>query len=248
MRFRVLSVWMMPLPARVSCRLVFVFAVITVLAGSLARSQQQPRFAQIERDGRISWTSETNVSYQLQRVGQLGSGVWTNVGSPVTGDGGIVSVTDQSPGSAQVFYRVVATNSFSCTNGGGAICAAAVSLGSIAGDTNDCVIGPVVIGCGNAWFRIRLLETATASVGLRLDVALDSPPGVNYDLYLYESCASIPESSPRGAGQSESVFYTYADASGIDNSRNFWIEVRQAAGSPPGIWTLRTSGGRGPCY
>src|SRR5688572_14936009 len=230
-------------------RMVFVFAVVTALACSSARAQQQPRFTEIQRDGRISWTSETNVSYKLQKTVQLGSGLWSDVVT-VPGNGGTVSAVDFAQTNAQAFYRVVATNNLPCTNGGGVTCIRAVSLGLLNGDMDGCRAGPLATGCGDAWFRITVREgNGSQTVDLRLDVALDSSAGANYDLYLRDACGGQAlRFSTLGPGMRDALFYTITDIDGTNNSDEFWIEVRRATGSPAGSWTLRTSGGTGPCH
>ena len=241
---------MIPLPALVRYHLAFVFAVLALFAGSSANAQQQPRFTQIQRDGRISWASETNVAYQLQRTAQLGSGTWTDVGVQVAGGGGTLMVRDTNQPSGQAFYRIVATNIPPCTNVSVPNCATAVSLGTVNVDMDGCRAGPIATGCGNAWFYIRAREgNGSQTVDLRIDVALDSSAGANYDLFLRDGCAGqLLRSSMLGPEIRDEVFYTFPDIDGINNSRDFWIEVRRATGSPAGPWTLRTSGGTGPCY
>src|SRR5688572_27364347 len=125
---------MIPWPPIAKCR--FLFAALLSFGGAVAHSQQQPSLTEITPGGRISWTSEANVSYQLQKTIQLGSGVWGGVGAVVPGNGGIVSVTDSAQSSAQAFYRVVATNNTACTNGGGTVCDGAIPIGSVSGDTS----------------------------------------------------------------------------------------------------------------
>jgi len=220
-----------------------------------ARAQQQPAFTSIDRDGQISWTSQYAVSYQLQKTARLGSGAWTNVGSPVAGNGRTLTVTDPARVTAQAFYRLVASNAFSCANPGGTGCSNATVLGTVVIDsrsgfictTTPCDSGPTVSGCGNGWFRLGMRENSNCT-GVRADVALDSPPGVDYDLYVYRACGTLWGSSTSGPGARDSVIYQPPDSSGSDDSGDLWIEVRFFSGSGPGLWTLRTSGGAGPCY
>jgi hypothetical protein len=49
-------------------------------------------------------SSQNGFSYQLQRTADLG-GTWTNIGSPVPGNGGTVSATDDLPLPEKGFYR-----------------------------------------------------------------------------------------------------------------------------------------------
>jgi hypothetical protein len=233
-----------------------LFLCATVLGPPAARAQQAPTFTSIQRDGQISWTSQYAVSYQLQKTTRLDSTNWTNVGSPVAGNGRTLTATDPSRVTAQAFYRLVASNAFSCGNSGGTACSNATFLGNLQMDTRSglfctttpCRIGPTVTGCGNGWFRLTVREESGNCSGLRADIALDSPPGLDYDLYIYEACGWQVGSSTSGAGLRDSVTYQPIDFPESDNSANLWIEVRFFSGSGPGLWTLRMSGGAGPCY
>jgi hypothetical protein len=224
-------------------------AIICCAANSNVHGQQQPRFTRILADGSISWTAQSNVLYQLQRAAELGSGDWTDIGSPVAG-GGTLLVRDTNQPGGQAFYRLVATNVPPCTNTSAAFCTAAPYLGAVAGELNQCTSGPTVSGCGNAWFRVTLREAnGMQTIDLEIDIALDSSPGANYDLYLMNGCAGQPlRFSAQGPGIRDQVWYYVTDVDGVNSSRDFWIEVRHAAGPPVGSWTLRTSGGTGPCY
>jgi len=240
-------------------------AIVAMLCGGLlcgvlpARGQQQPRLTQIDRDGRVTWTSESAASYQLQKTAQLGVGAWTNVGQPMIGTGAALSIVDSNRTTAQAFYRIVATNSAPCTNTGGATCAQALFLGTFSGDSatmsgfqcnnHPCYPGPTRSGCGSAWFRVLLSEDSSCDAFLRIYVRLEVPAGADYDLYLYRnSCGPVAAaSSTGGAGQTENLTHTINDDFGGDDSTNLYIEVR-ARNSVPGTWTLRMSGGTGPCF
>ncbi len=164
----------------------------------------------------------------------------------MNGNGGIMSVTQAFQGGGQAFYRVVATSYFSCTN---RFCATAVVIGTVTGEVNQCMSGPMVSGCGNAWFRVTLREAnGSENIDLRLDIALDSSPGANYDLYLWEGCVGVLRSSTLGLGVRDHIYYYVTEVDGFNNTHEFWLEVRRATSSPIGTWTLRTSGGDGPCY
>jgi hypothetical protein len=223
-------------------------------------AQQQPQFTQIDREGRLTWTSENAVSYQVQKTAQLGGGAWTNVGPAVIGTGAILSIVDSNRTTTQAFYRIAATNSVPCTNTGGATCAQFVHLGAFLGDTtttsgfpacnnHPCYPGPTRSGCGSAWFRVLLGEGSSCPASLRMYVRLEVPSGADYDLFVYrETCAGPVQSSTEGTGLTENVIAIVNDSfDGGDDSTYFFIEVR-ARNSAPGTWTLRMSGGTGPCF
>jgi len=159
-------------------------------------------------------------------------------------------VRDTNQPSGQAFYRIVATNIPPCTNVSVPTCATAVYIGAVTGEVNQCASGPTVSGCGNAWFRVTLREAnGMETIDMEIDIGLDSYAGANYDLYLMNGCAGQPlRFSAQGPGIRDQVWYYVTDVDGVNSSRDFWIEVRRAMGSPIGPWTLRTSGGAGPCY
>jgi hypothetical protein len=62
------------------------------------------RVSQVE----MCWNSLTNQTYQVQYCSTLTTNVWTDLGSPISGDGGTKCATDQVLSSQpQRFYRVV---------------------------------------------------------------------------------------------------------------------------------------------
>jgi hypothetical protein len=54
----------------------------------------------------ISWTTQTNVHYQLQRTDSLGTSNWANMGVPLAGDGARALVSDSTTRTHR-FYRVL---------------------------------------------------------------------------------------------------------------------------------------------
>lgn len=54
----------------------------------------------------ISWQSVTNQNYQLQCTTNIYGGVWTSVGSSVTGTGGMMSLTNNMTGVPKCFFRM----------------------------------------------------------------------------------------------------------------------------------------------
>lgn len=224
--------------------------VLSLFILQLANAQEPVRLS-VDRSGRISWTGQYTHSYQLQSAARLENPVWTDVGPAALGGAGTIQVTNTFSDAAQMFYRVVATtNAFPCTNSGAANCASAVSLGQFAADTAlrqgfSCVPAMCVqvaqrSGCGSAWFSIRLLETSDCPAALRVKAELQSPPGANYDLFLYlETCDSLRAVSQRSGDQLDTVVTGPPDRSQFDDSTTAWIEVRYISGSEPGNWDLR---------
>jgi probable HAF family extracellular repeat protein len=63
--------------------------------------------AQVE----LCWNSETNRPYQLQYCSDLTTHLWSNLGTPIQGNGATNYVYDSwSPGQAQKFFRIWLTN------------------------------------------------------------------------------------------------------------------------------------------
>lgn len=55
----------------------------------------------------ISWPSNTNSMYQVERTSVLTTNIWTPLGSPMRGTGDTMSATDSIIGQPRQFYRVV---------------------------------------------------------------------------------------------------------------------------------------------
>lgn len=54
----------------------------------------------------MSWTAQSNFTYQLQFTTNLVAPVWQNLGDPITATNGTVSASDAGATDAQRFYRV----------------------------------------------------------------------------------------------------------------------------------------------
>lgn len=233
-----------------ACRVLHVLSAVLLLQS--ADAQQAPRLT-LDRTGRISWNAAYGVTYQLQVTARLEARGWTNIGGPIAGGGSTGAVTNAISNSGQAFYRVVATNAFACTNSGGMSCATADYVGAFAGDSSSgtfcggtqCRLATQRSGCGNGWFRIRVTENSTCLADLGFRATLQSPPGVDYDLYVYRACGQLVGSSRAGAGQLDTVTHRINDSGlGADDSMDLRVEVRFFGGSDPGSWTLSFYTGR----
>ena len=120
-----------------------------------------------------------------------------------------------------------------------ATCAAAMDIGSVSGDSGN----PMVTASGyqSAWFKVRVTEDDNSPLGtaMNMTVQLMSPPGTNYDLYLYVNTGSdvVDCNSISGSGMStqqlDSVSLSWGEgtvANGADDSRTVSIEVRPVSG------------------
>lgn len=120
-----------------------------------------------------------------------------------------------------------------------ASCAAAMDIGSVSGDSGN----PMVTASGyqSGWFRVRVTEDDSSPIGtpMNVTVQLMSPPGTNYDLYLYVNTGSdvVECNSISGSGMStqqlDSVSLSWGEgtvANGSDDTRSVSIEVRPVSG------------------
>lgn len=98
-------------------------------------------------------------------------------------------------------------------------------------------------GSASAWFVLEAQECSNCLAGLLAEATLDVPAGVNYDLFLWSSCNTLVASSTNATGQAESVLAQIAsDSPLIDNTRDYFLEVRYVGGSSCAEWTLNVIG------
>jgi hypothetical protein len=55
----------------------------------------------------LTWSTEAGGTYQLQYTSDLISGNWTNLDSPFTATGAMLTTTDSVTNAPQRFYRLV---------------------------------------------------------------------------------------------------------------------------------------------
>ncbi len=134
-------------------------------------------------------------------------------------------------------------------------CATATDLGTVDGD--GVAVTRTGTGTTSAWFSVRVHESDLQFVGTqqRVTVGLASPPGSNYDLFLYENaatdlreCATLTGSSTN-ASSSDSASLSWGEgtlSNAADDSRTVSIEVRFVSGScgPFLPWSLTVTGNR----
>jgi hypothetical protein len=147
-------------------------------------------------------------------------------------------------------------------------CAAAVTLGSLFGDSDHAVLA-AQRGSQGAWFRVRVRETDNADVqahAMRLAVQLTSPPGAGFDVVLHAGpegvdtdtsqspaaqtaamcdAAAIGTTTLSGAvTQVRAQWGESAIADGVSNTRDVAIEVRPRSEICPvdATWQLVVEG------
>lgn len=126
------------------------------------------------------------------------------------------------------------------------VCAAAPNLGSWCGDvscgflcpSNSSRVVATRTGRASAWFRGRTNECSNCPARLDVTFTLTVPPGVDYDLYVYESCGgAVIGRSLLLQGQTDRVNLNRSGDLGSD-SFNWWVEVRYVSGGSCAPWTL----------
>ncbi|WP_437600579.1 hypothetical protein [Sorangium sp. So ce590] len=105
-------------------------------------------------------------------------------------------------------------------------------------------------GTTSRWFKVRVIDEANWPTSERFKATLTSPPGMNFDLIVYQGEIEVnaPDcfvSGVRGQGTPESFTTTWNDRIGPDDHRWFILEVRHVDGTACGEeakWTLTVEG------
>ncbi len=132
-------------------------------------------------------------------------------------------------------------------------CTGATDLGTISGDTGSGV--KTAQGSGSQWFKIRVTEDDSSVFGLSLlaKAELTSPPGTNFDVYVYvagsssgQECSTVKAQS-NSTGTSDSATASWGEgtiSNGSSDDRNVTVEVRWVSGTcaPAAKWTLNVRG------
>lgn len=146
-------------------------------------------------------------------------------------------------------------------NGGGGSCAApntcsgATNLGSVSGDTGADV--KTASGHTSQWFTVRVTEDDSdiAGVQLWMTATLTSPPGTNYDLYVYVpssdtlECSAVSYQST-STSSTDSATAKFGEggllSNGSSDDRTVTVEVRHVSGTcdPANKWTLTLAGNK----
>src|SRR5690606_9103775 len=80
--------------------------------------------------------------------------------------------------------------------------ASSIDMGLVDGDTGDSFQRRR--GHGSTWLRVWVEESSWSSTELSVRATLESPPGANYDLFLYKNpggCSSPSASSESDTGK-----------------------------------------------
>lgn len=131
-------------------------------------------------------------------------------------------------------------------------CTGALQLADIDGDDNSDV--RTATGTTSKWFKVLVVDTLTpfACDPVSFTATLDSPPGMDFDLYVYQGDASLPScvvGPAHATGDPDTLAVDWNDGNGNDN-RWYAIEVRYVSGEACGAeaqWTLQVKGHTAPC-
>lgn len=148
--------------------------------------------------------------------------------------------TDAGPGSP---IACTATNA----------CATSTNIGQVKGDNGNDVLSAQ--GSTSQWFTVRVVEDDedVFPVSLRLRAQLVSPPGTNFDLFVYrpsdgKECSVVAsQSTSTGTDSASIVFGEDEDdffSNGSSDDQNVTVEVRHVSGtcSTGAKWTLTLNG------
>ncbi len=135
-------------------------------------------------------------------------------------------------------------------------CTSATDLGEIAGDMGT--EEKTAEGSTSSWFTIRVTEKDPflLAVPLWMTATLTSPPGTNYDLYVYvpkddtTECTTLAQKSTN-TSSADSAKVTFGEttpplANEVDDARTVTVEVRHVSGScdPSKKWKLTLTGNK----
>lgn len=138
-----------------------------------------------------------------------------------------------------------------CDYGAPNTCMRAENLGEVPGDDGADPVTLTVTGTTSKWFKVRVVDKANFPTTIeRFSATLTSPPGMNFDLIVYqgEIGGNAPDcfaTGVRGQGEPESFSTTWDDRAFLDDDVWFVIEVRHVEGTACGseaAWTLTVRG------
>lgn len=140
-------------------------------------------------------------------------------------------------------------------------CFSAYNIGEISGDEKpDTSPIPYSVShsdCRSKWLRLRVSELNTTiwPEELSVTLSLESPPGMNFDLFVYVNleedlveCTTLHSASVLPAGQRDSIRLSWGEAgifaNGMKDCRWISIEVRHVSGecATDSNWTLKAVG------
>jgi hypothetical protein len=176
----------------------------------------------------------------------------TDAGAPADSGGGAITDAGTGTDAAVGVDSGGGGGTTSCASPNA--CLGATDLGSISGDTGAGV--KTATGTGSQWFTIRVTEddSSISPKTLLAKAELASPPGTNFDVFLYlaggtsgQECSAVKSSSTNASGLDSTTAEwgeTGLFSNGSDDTRNVSVEVRWISGpcSAATPWTLTVKG------
>lgn len=178
------------------------------------------------------------------------------------GAGGSTAASTTAPSASSADSTTAATSTSSTSGSGGAggdgaappgcdytattDCAGGEEIASVEGDGSGDV--RVVSGSRQKWFRLYVAEGSILAKDMAFSATIDSPPGMNWDLYAYKGDSAAPNcfADPDPAlGAPETFSASWTDTLGTEDGTWYVLEVRYGAGELCGDeakWTLTVVG------
>lgn len=129
-------------------------------------------------------------------------------------------------------------------------CSAPTNVGTVRGDDGSDTL--TAQGSTSQWFSVRVREVDSSPIGkkLKLRARLSSPPGMNFDLYLYRkaSCGS-PNAQSNNYSTDDVASLSWGEgaiSNGSDDDETIHVEVRWVSGqcSSDALYTLTLEGNK----
>jgi hypothetical protein len=215
---------------------LFAFAVCTVLGGSLAVSCAHGGMTGFSQVGGSSPTTSSN------------EGGSNTGGTPTTPTRTITS-TDTSTGGSTGTTTLTGSGGAGggCDHVGTMTCVGAMDItqGEFDADTGSDT--RIEHGDTSAWFKLHVTEGSNLPNDMSIDAQLQSPPGMQYNLYIYgdSSGANCQQNPQQGFGTPADYHECWGDSFGSDDSQDRIYEVRYISGDMCGAeaqWTLTIRG------
>lgn len=189
-------------------------------------------------------------------AGDGGSGGLGNTGGEGSGDATSSNATSGAGGAGAGGSPGTSSSSSSSSGTGGVVCdyeplntcPSSDTLSAVDGDQNNDT--RTIKGTASHWFKVLVNEAVSSPINypqLSYTATLTTPPGMDFDLFVYDGSFSTPScsGSPKHAsGNPESVTDTWGDSFASEDTRWLTLEVRYISGEmcPSDPWTLTVKG------
>lgn len=92
------------------------------------------------------------------------------------------------------------------------------------------------------WLSVTMREDSDCPADIEHRITLTSPPGTDYDLYIYRSCGGAPVASSTSTSSVDRVTLRESDSTGSNDTFTYFIEVRYFSGESCANWDLLVEG------